>query len=165
MVRLVAGTGYGHFAEHLPEVAPLVPRTTADALRRYDETWTLFRGKVREVGRARLLERTPSGWSYRDMCAHAANWMQQAVGELEGATRTWDADAIQRENDRAVEAHRLVGAEAMMDELDTSQRRLRETVEKIGDERIRDPKTFSIVAFYSYLHWEQHLREDLGVTL
>lgn len=165
-IRLIAGETYGHFLEHLCEIEAALPRTTADVLKRYDDTWTRFRSTIRERGRAGLMDATPSGWSYRDMCAHAANWMQQAVIELEaGQGRSWTSETILAENQRAVEAHRLVGPEAMLDELDTSYRRLRETIEKISDERMADPKVFGIVAFYSYLHWDEHLGEDLGVTL
>jgi hypothetical protein len=162
---LVAVRSYGHFAQHLAEIEARVPASKEDVLRRFDETWTAFRASVRERGRAGLMSPTPSGWSYRDMCAHAANWMQQAVSELEsGQARSWTAETILAENARAVEAHRLVGPEAMLDELDTSHRRVRETIAKISDERMRDPKVFGIVGFYTYLHWEEHLHEDLGVS-
>ena len=143
-----------------PATSAAVPRTTADALRRFDEVWTRFRGAIRDRGRSGLMNATPSGWSYRDMCAHVANWLQQAVNELEaGEFRGWTAETIQAENERAVEAHRLVGAEAMLDELDTSYRRVRATIAKLSDERMRDPKVFGVVAFYTYLHWEEHLGE------
>jgi len=165
-VRLIAGESYGHFAEHLAEIDALLPKTTAGVLERFDQTWNTFRGAIRERGRAGLMERTPSGWSYRDMCAHAANWLQIGVQELEsGDVRAWTTESIQAENDRAVEAHRLVGPEAMLDELDTSQVRMRETLAAISDERIRDARVFAIAAFYTYLHWEEHLHEDLGVSL
>lgn len=163
-VRLIAGESYGHFAEHLPEIEPWVPETTAEVLRRYDETWVKFRARVREIGRAGLMGSTPSGWSYRDMCAHVANWMQQGVAELEGGFKAWDRKTILAENARAVEAHRLVGAEAMLDELDTSYQRLREAIAKVSDERMAD-KVAGVIAFYTYLHWEEHLHEDLGVSL
>ena len=164
-VRLIAGESYGHFAEHLAELDALVPQTTADVLRRFDETWTAFRGAVRDRGRTGLIDRTPSGWTYRDMCAHAANWLQVGVQELEsGDVRKWTTESILAENERAVEAHRLVGAEAMLDELDTSQRRMRETLAAISDERMRDARVFAIAAFYTYLHWEEHLHQDLGVS-
>jgi hypothetical protein len=163
-IRLIAGESYGHFSEHVQELEPWMPKTTADVLADYDRTWTEFRGHVREVGRAHLLDATPSGWSYRDMCAHAANWMQQAVNELEGSAKSWTTETILAENARAVEAHRLVGAEAMLDELDTSYKRLRESIAKIPDDRILDPKVFGVVASYSYLHWEEHLHEDLGMS-
>ena len=163
-IRLIAGESYGHFFEHLPEIESWMPQNKADVLARYDEVWNEFRGRLREVGRARLLDPTPSGWSYRDMCAHAANWLQQAVNELGGATKRWNAELIQKENERAVAAHKLVGAEAMLDELDTSAKRMREMIASIPDDQILDPKTFGIVGFYSYLHWEEHLHEDLGAT-
>lgn len=165
-LRLLAAQTYGHFNMHLPEIESALPRTTADVLKRYDEGWTRFRGAIRERGRAGLMEATPSSWSYRDMCAHLANWMQQAVSELTtGEFRSWNAETIQAENDRAVEAHRLVGAEAMLDELDTSQRRLRETIAATPDARMQDPKVSGVIGFYSYLHWEEHLGADLGVTI
>ena len=164
-VRLIAGETYGHFLEHLYEIEAAVPRTTADVLKRYDDAWTRFRGAIRERGRSGLMDATPSGWSYRDMCAHAANWLQQAVIELEaGEFRSWNAETIQAENDRAVEAHRLVGPEAMLDELDTSHRRLREALATIPDERMRE-EVSGVIPFYSYLHWEEHLGADLGVTI
>jgi hypothetical protein len=164
-LRLIAAWTYGHLNLHLLEIEAAVPRTTADVLRRFDEVWTRFRGAIRDRGRSGLMEPTPSGWSYRDMCAHAANWMQQAVIELEsGEFRSWNAETIQAENDRAVEAHRLVGPEAMLDELDTSHRRLREALTAIPDERMRDDVS-NVIPFYSYLHWEEHLDQDLGVTL
>jgi hypothetical protein len=158
-IRLIAATSYGHFAEHLAEIEPFVPKTTADVLKRFDETWTAFRARIRDLGRTGLLQLTPSGWSYRDMCAHAANWMQQAVTELEGGFKVWNAATIEAENERAVEAHRLVGAEAMLDELDTSHERVREALAKVSDERMA-AKVAGVVPFYTYLHWEEHLHED-----
>ncbi len=165
-VRLIAGETYGHFLGHLDEIEAAVPRTTADVLKRYDETWRPFREAVRERGRVGLMEPTPSAWSYRDMCAHVANWLQQAAAELaSGEFRSWNAETIQAENDRAVEAHRLVGAEAMLDELDTSHRRLREAIASLPDERMKDRKVSGVIGFYSYLHWEEHLGHDLGVSV
>jgi hypothetical protein len=162
-VRLIAGESYGHFFEHLPEIEPWTPKTKADVLARYDLEWTEFRARLRDIGRERLSEPSPQGWSYKDLCAHAANWLQQAVKELGGATKQWSPETILAENARAVEAHRLVGAEAMLDELDTSAKRMRETIANIPDEQLFEPKIFGIVAFYSYLHWEEHLHLDLGV--
>jgi hypothetical protein len=165
-IRLIAGESYGHFAEHLPELEPFIPHTKAETLRRFDETWTAFRAAVRERGRAGLMSATPSGWSYRDMCAHAANWMQQAVAEFEaGAFKTWNAQTILAENARAVETHRLVGPEAMLDELDTSQRRMRELIASLPEDRFGpESDAFNVIAFYTYLHLEEHLHEDLGAS-
>src|SRR5213596_2383601 len=99
------------------------------------------------------------------MSAHVANWMQVATNELEaGKFGKWSAETIQAENDRAVEAHRLVGPEAMLDELDTSQRRIREAIAELADDRLANEKIFDIAAWCTYLHWEEHFAE-LGISL
>jgi hypothetical protein len=150
---------YGHYLDHHAEVWPSV----ADVLRRFDGRWTRFRGGIRDIGRGRLLETTRSGWSYRDMAAHVANWLQHLVREVEtGQLASWTQDTIDAENARAVEAHRLVGPEAMLDELDSSQRRAREVVAAIGDDALTR-RLLGKIAAYTYLHWEEHLHEDLGV--
>jgi hypothetical protein len=164
VVRLMAGETYIHFVEHCAEITPALPRTAGEMLARFDDVWRRFRGGIRERGRAGLNERTPAGWSYRDLCAHAAAWMQEAVRELERNDLVdWNKDSIQQFNDRAVEAHRLVGPEAMLDELDTSARRIREVIAVLPDERIADEKVFDIVAWCTYLHWEDHFAE-LGIA-
>jgi len=165
-VRLIAGESYGHFAEHLPEIGAWVPASKAETLQHFDEDWAAFRDAIRDVGRARLMAATPSGWSYRDMCAHAANWMQQCVAEVEaGEFKKWNAKTIQAENERAVAAHRLVGAEAMLAELDASHRSVRELIVSLPDDRFgAESDSYNVIAFYTYLHWQEHLHEDLGVT-
>jgi hypothetical protein len=90
--------------------------------------------------------------------------MQHAATELEGGFKAWNPQTIQAENERAVEAHRLVGAEAMLDELDTSHQRVREALVKVSDERMA-AKVAGVVPLYTYLHWEEHLHEDLAEGL
>ncbi len=91
--------------------------------------------------------------------------MQQAATELRsGEIKTWDAESIQRANDRAVRSHELVGAEALLDELDTACRRVREQIAALPAERLSDAKVYGIVAFYNYLHWEEHFAE-LGIAV
>ena len=100
------GVEESHFVEHRAELEAALPRTAAAMVARFDEVWRAFRGAIRERGRAGLGETTPAGWTYRDLCAHAANWMQLAVRDLAAGTVVkWDASSIQAENDRAVEAH------------------------------------------------------------
>ncbi len=53
----------------------------------------------------------------------------------------------------------------MLDELDTSHKRARDAIAKISDDRMRDPQVFGIAGPYTYLHWEEHLHEDLGISL
>lgn len=162
-IRLVVGETYGHFVEHGAELEPALPRTVANVLARYDALWKPFREAIRARGRAGLDERTPTGWRYRDVVAHSAGWLERTVRELRsGEFATWDGEAILAANEAVVRAHELVGAEALLDELDTTQRRAREEIAKLSDERLADPKVFGVCAFYTYLHWEEHFGE-LGI--
>jgi hypothetical protein len=163
--RLVAGETYSHFLEHGVELEPAVPHTVVQVLARFDELWRPFRGAIRERGRSGLADPTSAGWRYRDLVAHASAWMDQGARELRtGDIRSWNAETIQAANDRAVRAHELVGPEALLDELDTTQRRIREEIARLTDDRLLDPKVYGVVAFYTYLHWEEHFAE-LGIPL
>jgi len=165
-VRLIAVESYGHFFEHEPELDAALPTTREALLARLDESWALFRGAIRERGRAGLMDATPSGWSYRDLCAHAANWMQHAVREIEsGEIAKWDRGTILAENDRAVAAHRLVGPEAMLGELDASFARLRDVVGSLHEERLADDRIRAVIGYYSYLHWEDEHGGELALPL
>jgi hypothetical protein len=91
--------------------------------------------------------------------------MEQGAKELRtGDIQRWNAEKIQAANDTAVRAHELVGPEALLDELDTTQRRIREEIAKLSDDRLADPRIYGIAAFYTYLHWEEHYAE-LGIPL
>jgi hypothetical protein len=164
-VRLVAGETYGHFIEHGAEIEDALPRTASAFVDRIGEVWKPFRAAIRERGRAGLGERTPTGWTYQDLVAHAVGWMEQTVREMQTKDfRTgWTKETIQEFNERSVRTHELVGPEAMIDELDTVYRRLVETVRGLGDGDV-DERIASSMPYYTYLHWEEHFAE-LGVSL
>jgi hypothetical protein len=164
-VRLVVGETYGHFVEHGAEIEAALPRTAAAYVDRIEKVWKPFRAAIRERGRAGLGERTSSGWTYKDLLAHAAGWIEQTVREMQtNEFRTgWTATTIQEFNDRSVRTHELVGPEAMVDELDTLYRRLVETVRGLPDGDV-DERIASSMPYYTYLHWEEHLAE-LGIAL
>jgi hypothetical protein len=162
-IRLVVGETYGHFPEHLGEVDAALPRTATDFVERLEAVWKPFRAAIRERGRAGLMERTPSGWTYKDMTAHAVGWMEQTVREMRTKEfRTgWTKETILAFNDVSVRTHELVGPEAMLDELDTAYRRLVETVRGLSDGAV-DERIASSMPYYAYLHWEEHFAE-LGI--
>jgi hypothetical protein len=164
-VRLVVGETYGHFVEHGAEIEAALPRTAAAYVDRIEKVWKPFRAAIRERGRAGLGERTSSGWTYKDLLAHAAGWIEQTVREMQtNEFRTgWTATTIQEFNDRSVRTRELVGPEAMVDELDTLYRRLVETVRGLPDGDV-DERIASSMPYYTYLHWEEHLAE-LGIAL
>jgi hypothetical protein len=164
-IRLVVGETYGHFAEHVGEIEPAVPKTAADFVGRIEKAWKPFRAAIRERGRAGLGERTSSGWTYKDLVAHAVGWMQQTVREMETNefTTGWTKETIQQFNDRSVRTHELVGPETMVDELDTVYRRLMEAIGGLpaGD---LDDRIAGSMPYYTYVHWEEHFGE-LGILL
>ncbi|HVD31775.1 MAG TPA: maleylpyruvate isomerase N-terminal domain-containing protein, partial [Methylomirabilota bacterium] len=123
-IRLVVGETYDHFAEHVGEIEAALPRNAAEYAERIEKVWKPFRAAIRERGRAGLGQPTSSGWTYKDLVAHAVGWMHQAVREMDTKEfRTgWTSETIQEFNDRSVRTHELVGPEAIIDELDTVYR-------------------------------------------
>src|SRR5438309_17964 len=164
-VRLVVGETYGHFLEHGAEIEAALPRTANAYADRIEKVWKPFRAAIRERGRAGLGERTSSGWTYKDLIAHAAGWMEQTVREMQTSEfRTgWTSETIQEFNDRSVRTHELVGAEAMIDELDTVYRRLVGTVRGLPAGDV-DERIAGTLPYYTYLHWVEHYAE-LGIPL
>ena len=164
-IRLVVGETYDHFAEHVGEIEAALPRNAADYADRIEKVWKPFRAAIRERGRAGLGQPTSSGWTYKDLVAHAVGWIHQAVREMQTKEfRTgWTSETIQEFNERSVRTHELVGPEAMIDELDTEYRRLVETVRGLPAGDV-DERIAATLPYYTYLHWEEHFAE-LGIPL
>ncbi|HVR88093.1 MAG TPA: DinB family protein [Candidatus Limnocylindria bacterium] len=148
-----------------------IPATSSELLARVDVGWRPLREAVRGLGRARLDERAPTGWSYHDLLAHIAAWEDLTARRLrtlrETGQRTQPAEALDIDgfNARIVETHRLVGAEALVDELDTSHRALRRELEQLTDVQIQGGLGWAvvIVAGSSYGHYAEHAAElDIG---
>ena len=164
-LRLVVGETYGHFSEHLGEIEAVLPQTSDQFVERIEQIWKPFRAAIRERGRAGLMETTSSGWTYKDVVAHAVGWMEQTVREMRTKefSTGWTKETILAFNEVSVRTHDLVGPEAMLDELDTSCRRLVETIRGLGDGEV-DERISSTMPYYTYLHWEEHFAE-LGIPL
>jgi hypothetical protein len=168
-VRLVAGETYDHFREHQRDVEAARPKTAAATVERIEQVWRPFRAAIRGRGRSGLGERIAEGlaWTFADLVAHAAAWMEQVPATLEQVRagqepRNWDDQSIRAFNERATESRRLVGAEALLDELDTAYRLLVSAAKSLSNEEISQGRSLGVVAFYSYLHWEEHFG-DLGI--
>ena len=162
-VRLVAGETYGHFLEHLPELEQARPSSVPRLLATVDADWQAVRDAVRGLGRAGLERDAGHGWTFKDLVGHLAAWEEYAVAKLEerragGLAEPWpeDEDAF---NAREIANRKLVGPEAILDELDTAHRRLREAVAALTDDDLRDPHVFQLVAGNSYAHYAQHAAE------
>jgi len=148
--------------------------TQAELLARVDEGWRSFREAVRHVGRARIDEPTGGGWSYHDLFAHIAGWhdltaRRMRVYRTEGRFPGYnegvggiapfkDADEF---NARVVSSHRLVGPEALTDELDTTFRALRAEVAQLSEEQVRANAgwVIAVTGGNTYGHYEEHATE------
>jgi hypothetical protein len=152
--------------------------TRADLLKVMDEGWRQFRESVRHVGRARMDEPTGAGWTYHDLFAHVAGWHDLTVRRMRvyraegrfpeynegvgGIAPFKDGDEF---NARLVSSHRLVGPEALTDELDTTYRSLRAEIAQLTDDQVRanDGWVISVVSGNTYGHYEEHATE-LGLA-
>jgi hypothetical protein len=140
-----------------------------------DDGWRRFREAVRHIGRAKLDEQTGAGWTFHDLVAHVSGWHDltgrrlrafRTSGTLPGAgdeaalglPAFKDADDL---NAKLVKSHRLVGAEALLDELDATFRAVRREIAELTDEQIHatDDRVISIVAGNTYGHYEEHATE------
>ena len=149
----------------------------AELLARVDLGWRVFREAVRHVGRAKIDEPTGAGWTYHDLVAHVAAWHDLAARRLRilrtegrfpgynegvaGIAPFKDADEF---NERVRASHRLVGAEALTDELDTTFRALRAEVAQLSDEQVRANAGWvvAVTGGNTYGHYLEHASE-LGI--
>jgi hypothetical protein len=142
-----------------------------------DDGWKRFREAVRHVGRAKMEEQTGAGWSFHDLVAHVAGWHDLTARRLRvfrttgtfleagdeaaiGIPAFKDTDEF---NARLVKSHRLVGAEALIDELDTTFRSLRGELTQLTDTQIHanGDWVIRVVAGNSYDHYDDH-KGELG---
>ena len=151
------------------------PATSKELLAAIDDGWRPFREAVRHVGRAKMAEPTGAGWTFHDLVAHVSGWHDLTARRLRAFRTTGkfpgpgdeaalgipafkDADEF---NARLVKSHRLVGAEALTDELDTTYRALRSEVAQLGDDQVHanDDWVIKVVAGNSYGHYDEHASE------
>lgn len=168
-VAVIEGDTYGHYAEHEAELAGIVPATGTALAGRIDRDWRPFRERVRHLGRAGLAERIPGGsadgWkTYRELIAHVIGWLEDVPRRLEairaGTHRPISGpQEIDEYNARSVSSRALVGPEALLDELEASYRRMRETVLGLSDEEARSFRIVGMVCVRTFLHWDQHAKE------
>jgi hypothetical protein len=144
-----------------------------------DLGWRRFREGVRHIGRAKMDEPTGAGWSYHDLIAHIAGWHDLTARRLRAFRTTGafpgpgDESALgipafanaDEFNARLVSGHRLVGAEALVDELDTTFRALRAELAQLTDEELQahGAEAVKIVTGNTHGHYEEHAKE-LGLS-
>jgi len=160
-VAVVAGNSYGHYNEHQEELQPALPASGKDLAARIDAAWKPFREGVRDLGRDGLARTTPIGWTYKDMLAHVIGWLQDIPPRLDAIRNGTNKPvggqaAIDAYNAKSVADRKLVGPEAILDELDTSYRRMREAVTTMTKAETTDPRALLMVLARTELHWPDH---------
>ena len=151
------------------------PGTSSRLLGQVDAGWRDFRAAVRDIGRARLEEPTGAGWSFHDLVAHVSGWHDLTARRLRvyrmtgavpgpgdeaalGIAPFANADEL---NERLVSSHRLVGPEALVDELDATFREVRAELAQLTDEQIdaNDGWVARVVAGNTFGHYAEHATE------
>jgi len=151
------------------------PGTSKELLGLVDESWKRFREGVRGLGRARMDEPTGAGWTFRDLLAHVAAWHDLTARRLRvyrttgaypgpGDEASLGLPSFADENEfnaRVAASHRLVGAEALLDELDTAFRGLRAEIAQLTDEQIHANSDWAIVITRgnTFGHYSEHAKE------
>ena len=138
---------------------------TSELQRLVDDGWRVFRDSVRHIGRARMGDTISGGWTYKDLVAHVAAWEERTARQLKAFREAGaherlpggDADAF---NARVVESHRLVGPEAILDELDTSHRLLLHELRQVTDGQLQVHEWVgAVVVGATSGHYEEHANE------
>lgn len=145
---------------------PLVRNT----LRRMDEGWASFVGRVRAVRVEQLTVRIgDDGWTRKQMLGHIAVWHDLTAdrlarfaesGEPAGVPNDESEDSVNARAARAADG-RTTGEVVLG--LDDAYRRLRRQVARLSDEQLaaHDGWAAAIVAGNTFDHYAEHL-SDLG---
>ena len=138
-----------------------------ELLRRIDMGWRGLRAGLRHVGRAGMARRTSAGWTYKDLAAHVAAWEQETVRRLrifrESGGRPGPRAEVDAFNADVVEQHRLVGAEAVLDEIESSHRLLLAELARLDDPPVGDGWVQRVVAGNTFAHYDEH-RDELAAV-
>lgn len=159
-------------------MASTTTRDISELLARIDEGWRPFREAVRGIGRARMNEPTVAGWTFRDLVAHVSAWHDLTARRLRALLETGKLPGpgderslglppfrdVDEFNARVTASHRLVGAEALVDELDTTYRAVRGAVAALTDDQLHanEDQVVAIVTGNTFGHYEEHAME-LGI--
>ena len=161
---VIAGNTYDHYEEHRGELRSARPRTVDDLLGRFDADWRVLRDAVATLERdGRLGEPVSDTWQLRDVVAHSCGWLVEAVRTLPeflaGHPIDYTGDDIQRHNDAAVSVRRGRADPELVAELDSAAAELRSAIANLRNEDVENPRTLGLIAWCSYLHWDEHLAQ------
>jgi DinB family protein/mycothiol maleylpyruvate isomerase-like protein/uncharacterized protein DUF1706 len=156
---------YGHYPDHYADLAAAI-KDRDDLLALVQTSWTPFRLAIGAIGLPSLEEKTWTGWTYKDLVAHAAAWEARAATRLEtfresGAKSYPGVDDTDEFNAAVVERTRGRDAREVLGELDAAHARIVDEIAKLTSEQIHanDDWIIAVVAGNTYGHYAEHLDE------
>jgi hypothetical protein len=158
IIALVAGNTYGHYADHLDEIFASVPKRPAELLGKMREGWRPFRRAVNRVGLSALSDTTPSGWTYKALLSHVANWMEKLAGEMPNrlAGRRGPFPDVDAENAREAEASTSRSAHEVVERVHAAYKGVADLVTALPADRDIDFLAVRLVVGETYGHFVEH---------
>jgi hypothetical protein len=158
VVAVVAGNTYGHYADHLDEIFASVPKRPSELLGKMREGWRPFRRALSRVGLSALSETTPSGWTYKAMLAHIANWMEKLEAEMPNRLvgRRGPFPDVDAENAREARASRSRSAHETVERVHAAYKNVADLVTALPADRDIDFLAVRLVVGETYGHFVEH---------
>src|SRR5439155_1339674 len=150
--------------DHFADIGAAV-RDAADLVRLIQTNWLPFRLGLLSLGLAALEQTTSTGWTYKDLAAHAAAWEERTATRLavfrESGEGVVGVDGTDPFNAAVVERTRSRDGGDVLRELDEAHRALAAEVEKLtpGQLHANDDWVITVVAGNSYGHYAEHHEE------
>jgi hypothetical protein len=158
VIAVVAGNTYGHYAEHLDEIFASVPKRPVELLAKMREGWRPFRRAVNRVGLSALSDTTPSGWTYKGMLGHVANWMEKLEAEMPNRLvgRRGPFPDVDAENAREAEASTSRSAHDVVERVRAAYQGVVDLVTALPADRDIDFLAVRLVVGETYGHFVEH---------
>jgi len=163
-VKKFEGDTYGHYPNHYADLSFAI-KNKDDLLALVQGAWINFRLGLRSLGLPGLEDKTSTGWTYKDLAAHAAAWEDRTVARLrafrESGKKPPSVDDADEFNAAVVEKTRGRDGREVGDELDAAHERIVEEIGKLTPEQIHahDDWAIAVVAGNTYGHYAEHLDE------
>jgi hypothetical protein len=157
-IAVVAGNTYGHYAEHLDEIFASVPKRPEALLGKMREGWRPFRRAVNRLGLSALSDTTPSGWTYKAMLSHVANWMEKLEAEMPNrlAGRRGPFPDVDAENAREADASKSRSAHETVERVHAAYKGVVDLVTALPADREIDFLAVRLVVGETYGHFVEH---------
>jgi hypothetical protein len=158
VIAVVAGNTYGHYADHLDEIFASVPKRPAELLAKMREGWRPFRRAVNRLGLSALSDTTPSGWTYKALLGHVANWMEKLAGEMPNrlAGRRGPFPDVDAENAREAEASTSRSAHDVVERVHAAYKGVVDLVTALPADHDIDFLAVRLVVGETYGHFVEH---------